>query len=84
MKEGHSTVVKLCDLLFQVYADNKMFDEAVGVYDFMESRGFEIDERSCMVCLLALKRFGTLEDCLALFERLQIDCYPKIADRLLP
>ncbi|OWM74912.1 hypothetical protein CDL15_Pgr021263 [Punica granatum] len=47
MKEGHGTVVKLCDLLFRVYADNKMFDEAVVVYDFMESRRFEIDE-SCL------------------------------------
>ncbi|KAK9920944.1 hypothetical protein M0R45_029480 [Rubus argutus] len=46
------SVEKLCDMLFRVYADNKMFDEANGVFDYAYKNGFEIEERSCFVLCL--------------------------------
>lgn len=57
---------KLFDTLFRVYADNERFEESLEVFDYMKSNGFsKIDERSCMVFLLAAKRcdkFDLLSD----------------------
>jgi len=63
-------VDKLCDMLMRVYADNRMFEEAVGVFDYMEKNGLEIEERSCFVLLLAFKRCDRVESCLGFFCRM--------------
>ncbi|KAJ0088949.1 hypothetical protein Patl1_32143 [Pistacia atlantica] len=63
-------VEKLCDMLFRVYADNRLFDEAMSVFDYMENSGMKIDERSCMVYLIALKRGDQMNMCFGFFQRM--------------
>nr|POE50306.1 pentatricopeptide repeat-containing protein [Quercus suber] len=63
-------VVKLCDMLMRVYSDNRMCEEAVGVFDYMEKNGFEIEERSCFVLLLALKKCDRVESCFEFFRQM--------------
>ncbi|CAI8619506.1 unnamed protein product [Vicia faba] len=63
-------VDKLCDMLFRVCSDNRLFPEAVRVFDYVEEKGFVIEERSCFVLLLALKRCGEIELCLRFFRRM--------------
>ncbi|KAK1569135.1 hypothetical protein Q3G72_033000 [Acer saccharum] len=63
-------VQKLCDILFRVYADNGMFEEAIGVFDYMEKSEIEIHERCCMVLLLALKSCDKMDTCFSFFQRM--------------
>ena len=51
------------DLLMRVYADNKQFHDALKVFDYMTERKFLVEEKSCMVCLVALKN-SKMEDLL--------------------
>ncbi|KAL1543916.1 pentatricopeptide repeat-containing protein-like isoform X1 [Salvia divinorum] len=65
--------IKFFDMLFRVYADNGKFDEGLEVFEYMVNNKFEIDERSCMVYLVALKkcnRFGSLYD----FFQKMVEC----------
>ncbi|KAL5099575.1 hypothetical protein RYX36_003902, partial [Vicia faba] len=57
-------------MLFRVCSDNRLFPEAVRVFDYVEEKGFVIEERSCFVLLLALKRCGEIELCLRFFRRM--------------
>ncbi|KAK8468114.1 hypothetical protein PHAVU_007G232500 [Phaseolus vulgaris] len=63
-------VEKLCDMLFRVCADNRMFREAIGVFDYAISKGLVIEGRSCIVLLLALKRCNEVEFCVRFFHRM--------------
>ncbi|KAK1562941.1 hypothetical protein Q3G72_019597 [Acer saccharum] len=63
-------VEKLCEMLFLVYADNGMFEEAIGVFDYMEKSGFKIHQWCCKVLLLALKRCGKTDMCYSFFRRM--------------
>ncbi|KAJ6348485.1 hypothetical protein OIU76_004869 [Salix suchowensis] len=63
-------VEKLCDMLFRVYADCNLFEEGFRVFDYMVSYELKIDDRSCIVFLLALKRCDKMEACLGLFKRM--------------
>ena len=63
-------LTKLCDMLFRVYSDHKMFEEALVVYDYMEQNGLVIEERSCFVLLLALKKSGDLDLLMRFFRKL--------------
>ncbi|KAK2999272.1 hypothetical protein RJ639_023467 [Escallonia herrerae] len=68
--EGPKVVVKLFDMLFRVYADTRRFQDGLEVFEYMVDKGFEIDERSCMVYLLALKRCSELESLSVFFRRM--------------
>ncbi|CAM8999212.1 unnamed protein product [Rhodiola kirilowii] len=61
---------KVFDMLFRVYAESKMFDKRVEGFDYMVENGTEIDERACMVLLLALKRADQVDMSLKLFRRM--------------
>ncbi|KAK0577148.1 hypothetical protein LWI29_028620 [Acer saccharum] len=63
-------VQKLCGTLFSVYADNGMFEDAIGVFDYMEKSRFKIHDKSCMVLLLALKRCDKMDMCFSFFRRM--------------
>ncbi|KAJ1401692.1 Tetratricopeptide-like helical domain superfamily [Sesbania bispinosa] len=63
-------VEKLCDMLFRVCADNRLFQEAFRVFDYVEEKGLVIEERSCFVLLLALKKCGEVDLCLRFFHRM--------------
>ncbi|GAU42867.1 hypothetical protein TSUD_13350 [Trifolium subterraneum] len=63
-------VEKLFDMLFRVCSDNRLFEEAIRVYDYAEEKGLVIEERSCFVLLLALKRCGEVDMCLRFFRRM--------------
>ncbi|KAJ8759444.1 hypothetical protein K2173_006978 [Erythroxylum novogranatense] len=65
-----SIVGKLCHMLFRVYVDVSMFEYDLEVFNYMVSNGLKIDERSCIISLLALKRCGKMEACLNLFEKI--------------
>ncbi|XP_076899755.1 uncharacterized protein LOC143553708 [Bidens hawaiensis] len=72
---GFSKIVvrKLFDTLFRVYADTGRFNESLEVFQYMKSNGFsKIDDRSCMVFLLAAKRYGKF-DLLSGFFREMVD-----------
>ncbi|XP_022640469.1 pentatricopeptide repeat-containing protein At2g32630-like [Vigna radiata var. radiata] len=66
-------VEKLCDMLFRVCADNRMFREAIWVFDYVMSKGLAIEGRSCFVLLLALKRCKEVEFCVRFFHRM-VEC----------
>lgn len=61
---------KLCDMLFRVCSDNRLFEEAFRVYDYVEGKGLVIEERSCFVLLLALKKCGEVDLCLRFFRQM--------------
>ncbi|CAJ1932534.1 unnamed protein product [Sphenostylis stenocarpa] len=63
-------VEKLCDMLFRVCADNKMFREAIGVFEYVMAKGLVIDGRSCFMLLLALKRCNDVEFCVRFFRQM--------------
>ncbi|XWS43573.1 hypothetical protein CRYUN_Cryun16bG0115900 [Craigia yunnanensis] len=47
-----------------------MFEEANGAFDYMERMGFKIDERSCILYLIALKKCGKGDSLLGFFRRM--------------
>ena len=49
-------IAKLFNSMLNVYSDCKMFDLVSRVFDYMKGNGIEIDERTCTVHLLALKK----------------------------
>ncbi|XP_057982209.1 pentatricopeptide repeat-containing protein At2g32630-like [Malania oleifera] len=61
---------KLFDMLFEVYADIKLLEEVSGVFERMVRKGIEIDERSCVVYLLALKKSGEGKPLLGILHRM--------------
>ncbi|TKY53653.1 Pentatricopeptide repeat-containing protein [Spatholobus suberectus] len=63
-------VEKLCDMLFRVCADNRMFQEAFRVFDYAMAKGLVIEGRSCFVLLLALKKCGEVDLCVRFFRRM--------------
>lgn len=63
-------VDKFCDMLFRVYVDNRMFDSALELFDYARKSGLEIEERSCFVFLLDLKRSGNVELSLEFLRRM--------------
>ncbi|GAU42870.1 hypothetical protein TSUD_13380 [Trifolium subterraneum] len=63
-------VEKLFDMLFRVCSDNRLFEEAIRIYDYAEEKGMGIEERSCFVLLMALKRCGEVDLCLRFFRRM--------------
>ncbi|KAK2656650.1 hypothetical protein Ddye_009702 [Dipteronia dyeriana] len=63
-------VEKLSGMLFSVYADNGMFEEAIGVFDYMENIGFKIRGRCCVLLLLALNRFDKMDMSFSFFRRM--------------
>ncbi|KAK1570627.1 hypothetical protein Q3G72_004781 [Acer saccharum] len=63
-------VQKLCGMLFGVYADYGMLEEAIGVFDYMEKSGFKIQSKSCMTLLLALMRCDKMDMCFSFFRRM--------------
>ncbi|KAE8705972.1 Pentatricopeptide repeat-containing protein [Hibiscus syriacus] len=52
------------------YLENKGFEEANRVFDYMMKMGFKIDERSCILYLVALKKFDEGDSFLAIFRRM--------------
>lgn len=61
-------IVKLFDMLFRVYSDNRILKEALDVFDYMKNKGLEIDERSCIVYLLALRNSNQVHSLLSFFS----------------
>ncbi|KAL1367365.1 hypothetical protein AAHE18_02G047200 [Arachis hypogaea] len=61
---------KLFDMLFRVCSDNRLFEEAFRVFDYAKTMGLGIEERSCFVLLLALKKCGELDLCRRFFHRM--------------
>ncbi|PPS11918.1 hypothetical protein GOBAR_AA08739 [Gossypium barbadense] len=61
---------KLSDFLFRVCVDNKRFEEANLVFDYMKKMGFNIDERSCILYLVALKKSDKGDSFLLFFRRM--------------
>ncbi|KAK6942798.1 LOW QUALITY PROTEIN: Pentatricopeptide repeat [Dillenia turbinata] len=53
---------KLLDTLFRVSADDELFNEALEFFHYMKNNGVELEERSCMVFLRALKRANNMVD----------------------
>ncbi|KAK7267506.1 hypothetical protein RIF29_20181 [Crotalaria pallida] len=45
----------------RVSADNILFEEAFGVYDYVERKGLVIEEKSRFVLLFAMKKRGRVE-----------------------
>lgn len=56
--------------MFRVYADNGMFEESVRIFDNILGKGLSIDERSCIVFLVAAKKGGKIDLCLEFFRRM--------------
>nr|GLL30536.1 pentatricopeptide repeat-containing protein At2g32630 [Ipomoea trifida] len=63
-------VVKLMDMLLRVYVDNMRFKEAEEVFDYLKNNEFEIDDRSCMVYLLAVKRSNQFHSMFEFFQKM--------------
>jgi pentatricopeptide repeat protein len=61
---------KFFDLVFRVYVDNGMFEEGLRVFDYMVKKGLSIDERSCIVFLVAAKKRRRIDLCLEIFRRM--------------
>ncbi|KAK1578616.1 hypothetical protein Q3G72_031719 [Acer saccharum] len=68
--DDHIFVQRLSGMLFSVYADNEMFEEAIGVFDYMENIGFKIHERCCIVLLLALNRCDKMDMSFSFFRKM--------------
>ncbi|CAM9000594.1 unnamed protein product [Rhodiola kirilowii] len=64
---GGRNAHKVFDMLLRVNAESKMFDKRVEVVDYVEENGIEIEERACMMLLLALKRAGQVDMSLKFF-----------------
>ncbi|KAK3211106.1 hypothetical protein Dsin_015812 [Dipteronia sinensis] len=63
-------VEELSGMLFCVYADNGMFEEAIGVFDHMKNIGFKIHEKCCIMLLLALNRCDKMDMSFSFFRRM--------------
>ncbi|KAJ8620401.1 hypothetical protein MRB53_028930 [Persea americana] len=61
---------KVFDMLFRIYSDAKVFDLASETFDFMKINGWEIDDRSCSVYLIALIKAGLVDSALEFFHRM--------------
>ncbi|VVA90040.1 unnamed protein product [Arabis nemorensis] len=69
-EEKFEFLEKFFDLMFRVYADNRMFEESVKIFDYILSKGLSIEERSCIVFLIAAKKSGKIDLCLEFFRRM--------------
>ncbi|KAL2950624.1 hypothetical protein AAZX31_19G000100 [Glycine max] len=63
-------VETLCDMLFRVCADNRMFRDALKVFDYVMEKGLVVEGRSCFILLLALKKCNKVELCVRFFRRM--------------
>ncbi|XXG80357.1 hypothetical protein AAC387_Pa09g1253 [Persea americana] len=66
--QGPEISAKVLDMLFTIYSDAKVFDLASETFDFMKSNGWEIDDRSSSVYLIALIKAGLVDSALELFH----------------
>ncbi|OWM73775.1 pentatricopeptide repeat-containing protein At2g28050 [Punica granatum] len=64
------TVAKFFNLMLQVYSENRLFGEALMAFDYMKGNGIEINERTCTMHLLALKRCGEVRMSVDFFDRM--------------
>lgn len=69
-EEKFKFLEKFFDLMFKVYADNGMFEEGVRIFDYILGKGLSIEERSCIVFLVAAKKSGKIDLCLGFFRRM--------------
>ncbi|CAH9144726.1 unnamed protein product [Cuscuta epithymum] len=65
-------VAKLMDMLLRVYVDHMKLKEAMEVFDYMNNNELLIDERSCMVFLLAAKRSNQFHSLFAFFQKMLV------------
>ncbi|KAJ4827123.1 hypothetical protein Tsubulata_002472 [Turnera subulata] len=63
-------VAKFFNLTMKVYSDCEMFDQVLRTFDHCKNNGIEIDERTCTVHLLALKRDYQIGALLDFFNRM--------------
>ncbi|KAK9997153.1 hypothetical protein SO802_021839 [Lithocarpus litseifolius] len=61
---------KFFNSMLKVYLDCKLFDLVSQDFDYMKNNGIEIDERTCIVHLLALKSCDLLQLVLDFFYRM--------------
>ncbi|EPS66258.1 hypothetical protein M569_08518 [Genlisea aurea] len=66
----HRTRSDFFDMLFRVYTDGEKFGEALAAFHHMASHDLAIDERSCMVHLIELKRNSLHDSLLEFFQRM--------------
>ncbi|KAL0347173.1 UNVERIFIED_CONTAM: Pentatricopeptide repeat-containing protein [Sesamum calycinum] len=64
---------KFFDMLFRVYGDNRKFEEGLEVFEYMVKNEFVIDERSCMVYLVAFRKSNQFESLYRFFQRM-VEC----------
>ena len=58
------------DMLFRVCVDNRMFRDALKVFDYVMTKGLVVEARSCFMLFLALKRCNEVEFCVRFFRRM--------------
>jgi len=61
---------KMFNMLFSVYVNNMRFTEALQVFDYMKKGRFRIDDRACMVYLLAMKRQRQYDSLFEFFHKM--------------
>ncbi|KAI6685837.1 hypothetical protein NL676_031750 [Syzygium grande] len=61
---------KLLEMMFKVYSEHGLFDQASQAFDYMRKRGVQINERACTVHLLALKRSDQVGLCVEFFSKM--------------
>ncbi|KHN23583.1 Pentatricopeptide repeat-containing protein [Glycine soja] len=57
-------------MLFRVCVDNRMFRDALKVFDYVMTKGLVVQARSCFMLFLALKRCNEVEFCVRFFRRM--------------
>lgn len=63
-------ITKLLNMLLKVYSDHRMFDMALTVFEYMVEWGFERDERTCSIHLLAMTHSGRADLAFSFFHRM--------------
>ncbi|KAL5565756.1 hypothetical protein UlMin_028920 [Ulmus minor] len=70
---------KLFNLMLKVYSDSGKFVEVLWVFDYMKSNGIRIDERTCTMHLITLKRADKMQLSLD-FLSLMVEANVKISE----
>ncbi|CAN1253023.1 Pentatricopeptide repeat-containing protein At2g28050 [Linum perenne] len=63
-------VGKLFNVMMNVYSVNERFEQVLESFDYMERNGIEIDERTCTLHLIVLKKRGEMKMVMEFFHRM--------------
>ncbi|KAK2988792.1 hypothetical protein RJ640_004094 [Escallonia rubra] len=63
-------VAKLFNLMLKVHSDNRSFELALEIFDYMRKNGIEINERTCTIHLIAVMKCDQVELGIEFFSRM--------------